>query len=224
MTHYSGSTPEAKRKPDWRDTAACGGHDTELYFSALSEETAKAACRGCPVVEQCLQFALDENIPFGVYGGLTEDERAALHRVSVRRNLTTKELNERSRYAREPKEPRTLAWLFEVNTVQVFGDHLTWTGPNKAKFQGQKFTPKQVAFIVHRGRQPEGLVRSTCGTPECVRPEHLADSAERGGCGTRPGYQKHLRNGETPCDACRQANTDADNRLRRTGSTKQLAA
>lgn len=42
-------------------------------------------------------------------------------------------------------------------------------------------------------------------------------------CGTRPGYQKHRRNGEQACDPCRQANTDADNRLRRTGTTKAAA-
>ncbi|MCG0066267.1 WhiB family transcriptional regulator [Streptomyces tricolor] len=39
-------------------------------------------------------------------------------------------------------------------------------------------------------------------------------------CGTRSGYQKHLREKTEICGPCRQANTDADNRLRRTGTTK----
>lgn len=43
-------------------------------------------------------------------------------------------------------------------------------------------------------------------------------------CGTRAGYQKHRRNGETVCDACRFANAAADRRLRTTGSTKEAAA
>ncbi|OEJ26825.1 hypothetical protein AS594_22400 [Streptomyces agglomeratus] len=43
-------------------------------------------------------------------------------------------------------------------------------------------------------------------------------------CGTRRGYQKHRRNGERACDACRHANTAADRRLRTTGSTKEAAA
>ncbi|RSS59550.1 WhiB family transcriptional regulator [Streptomyces sp. WAC01280] len=42
-------------------------------------------------------------------------------------------------------------------------------------------------------------------------------------CGTRGGYQRHRRNGEEACPPCRQANTDADNRLRRTGTTKAAA-
>jgi len=41
-------------------------------------------------------------------------------------------------------------------------------------------------------------------------------------CGTRSGYQKHVREKTEICPPCRQANTDADNRLRRTGTTKVL--
>jgi hypothetical protein len=41
-------------------------------------------------------------------------------------------------------------------------------------------------------------------------------------CGSRGGYQKHLRDKTEICAPCRRANTDADNRLRRTGTTKAL--
>lgn len=42
-------------------------------------------------------------------------------------------------------------------------------------------------------------------------------------CGTRSGYARHLREKTEICGPCRQANTDADNRLRRTGTTKAAA-
>ncbi|UUU21683.1 WhiB family transcriptional regulator [Streptomyces sp. DSM 40750] len=42
---------------------------------------------------------------------------------------------------------------------------------------------------------------------------------KRAECGTRSGYQRHLREGTEICAPCRQANRDADN-LRRTGTTK----
>jgi hypothetical protein len=42
-------------------------------------------------------------------------------------------------------------------------------------------------------------------------------------CGTRGGYQKHLREKTEICGPCRQANADADNRLRRTGTSKVAA-
>jgi hypothetical protein len=38
-------------------------------------------------------------------------------------------------------------------------------------------------------------------------------------CGTRRGYQQHRRKKQTPCAPCRTANTEADRRLRSTGTT-----
>lgn len=42
-------------------------------------------------------------------------------------------------------------------------------------------------------------------------------------CGTRSGYRRHLRTGETPDPRCSKANTAADRRLRETGTTKLVA-
>lgn len=74
---------------DFRDFAACRGLDPEIFFPvgtpgapaydrAVAE--AKAVCARCPVRAECLLFALDEGIEFGVFGGADEFERAALHR------------------------------------------------------------------------------------------------------------------------------------------------
>ncbi|MGX1909034.1 WhiB family transcriptional regulator [Streptomyces phaeochromogenes] len=41
-------------------------------------------------------------------------------------------------------------------------------------------------------------------------------------CGTRSGYTRHTREKTEICAPCRQANTDAYNRLVRTGTTKAL--
>ena len=41
---------------------------------------AKAVCKGCPVVAECLADALDNRTEFGVWGGMTERERRALLR------------------------------------------------------------------------------------------------------------------------------------------------
>jgi WhiB family redox-sensing transcriptional regulator len=35
-------------------------------------------CNQCPVVKQCLEHALKVKEPYGVWGGLTTSERAAL--------------------------------------------------------------------------------------------------------------------------------------------------
>lgn len=76
---------------DWRDKAACLTVDPELFFPvgntgpALDQiEKAKAVCGGCPVAENCLQYALETNQDSGVWGGLSEDERRALKRRAAR--------------------------------------------------------------------------------------------------------------------------------------------
>ncbi|WP_457659213.1 WhiB family transcriptional regulator [Streptomyces microflavus] len=47
-------------------------------------EEAKAVCRRCPSMEQCLQWALENGQDQGVWGGLSEDERRALKRRAAR--------------------------------------------------------------------------------------------------------------------------------------------
>jgi WhiB family redox-sensing transcriptional regulator len=72
---------------DWREQAACLHEDPELFFPigstgpALEQaERAKAVCRRCPVIEECLEFALRTGQDFGIWGGLTADERRVLKR------------------------------------------------------------------------------------------------------------------------------------------------
>lgn len=50
----------------------------------LQIEEAKAVCRRCPVMEQCLQWALESGQDSGVWGGLSEDERRAMKRRAAR--------------------------------------------------------------------------------------------------------------------------------------------
>ena len=71
----------------WRLDAAC--HDTPagMFFPVGSTgaaetqiEAAKRICAGCPVVEECLIFAVTTNQEYGVWGGLDEDERRDVRR------------------------------------------------------------------------------------------------------------------------------------------------
>ena len=67
----------------------CRANDAELWFaeSPADVELAKALCRSCPVRAECLAEALDNEIEWGVWGGLTERERRALLRK--RPNVTS---------------------------------------------------------------------------------------------------------------------------------------
>jgi len=81
----------------WRKDALCQGVETDLFFPAgeLSEEpvqqaaAAKAVCARCPVREACLEYALETDQPFGVWGGTTEAERRSIRRRRRRRPVAS---------------------------------------------------------------------------------------------------------------------------------------
>ena len=69
--------------------------DTERFFHPEGErggtrrrrdEAAKAICAKCPVINQCREYALAAHEPYGVWGGLTQEERRTL--IQEQRELT----------------------------------------------------------------------------------------------------------------------------------------
>ena len=85
-------TPTFQLKPlmdnwSWQSQAACQGMDTTAFFHPPGERgktrsrriaAAKRICAQCPVVNECLAHALRFREPYGVWGGLSEEERALL--------------------------------------------------------------------------------------------------------------------------------------------------
>lgn len=68
----------------WREDAACRGMDVDLFFGPEVESarahkmrvaSAKTVCMSCPVRVQCLDYANEIQEAFGVWGGLTTEER-----------------------------------------------------------------------------------------------------------------------------------------------------
>ena len=66
---------------DWTPSAACRqAQPDELFVRGAEQNKAKQLCTGCPVRTECLAEALDNQIEWGVWGGMTERERRALLR------------------------------------------------------------------------------------------------------------------------------------------------
>jgi WhiB family transcriptional regulator, redox-sensing transcriptional regulator len=72
---------------DWQVRAACRGIDTANFYHPENERgpsrtkrelRAKAVCSGCPVIENCRRWALSTREPYGVWGGLSAEEREAM--------------------------------------------------------------------------------------------------------------------------------------------------
>lgn len=70
----------------WQARANCRGLDPDLFFPTRGESTteARAVCQGCDVREQCLQYALDNREPHGLWGGLNVRERRKIQATRPR--------------------------------------------------------------------------------------------------------------------------------------------
>lgn len=69
----------------WRDDALCARVGGDIFFpnddlSTQYPQGAKSVCVVCPVRAQCLEFALENDIGFGVWGNMTPPERARLRK------------------------------------------------------------------------------------------------------------------------------------------------
>ena len=194
MSNYTGAVPETRRKTDWRLSAACRTEDPELFFPTGSEGgwkyvivEAKKVCARCPVRESCLRFALDERIGDGIFGGLTDKERAAFRRRIVAAKTASpaaaaspKPSTPMLRPQPKPK-PQSLRAAWNLYARPFTNDHITWHGPESISFKGHVYRARRLSYILDRGHDPDGSVRATCGLSTCVNPRHLGDDAERTG-------------------------------------------
>ncbi|OLE27637.1 MAG: hypothetical protein AUG49_04680 [Catenulispora sp. 13_1_20CM_3_70_7] len=69
---------------DWQLRGSCRGTDSDLFFHpegergqarTSREEAAKEVCLHCPVCKPCREHAMRVHEPYGVWGGMTEEER-----------------------------------------------------------------------------------------------------------------------------------------------------
>lgn len=70
QSHHSGPM-----EPAWYDAAACRGRGSAGFFDAKDTSAAQTMCIDCRVRQECLMFAIDEEISDGVWGGLTPEQR-----------------------------------------------------------------------------------------------------------------------------------------------------
>lgn len=73
----------------WIKQAICKGMN-DLFFPEEDSnnaykvyQNAKQICNGCPVVAECLSYALDNQIYFGVWGAKSPKERRTMYRNSL---------------------------------------------------------------------------------------------------------------------------------------------
>lgn len=66
----------------WQVSALCAQTNPEAFFPEKGGSTrdAKKVCGGCDVKSTCLEYAIENDERFGIWGGLSERERRKLRR------------------------------------------------------------------------------------------------------------------------------------------------
>ncbi|WP_309714155.1 WhiB family transcriptional regulator [Pseudolysinimonas sp.] len=69
----------------WQTDALCAQTDPEAFFPEKGGSTrdAKRICTTCEVKAQCLDYALQNDERFGIWGGLSERERRKLRKSRI---------------------------------------------------------------------------------------------------------------------------------------------
>ncbi|MDN5767038.1 MAG: WhiB family transcriptional regulator [Humibacillus sp.] len=83
-------TTTSLRTSEWVHRAACVGVSPETFSSEdlpasgtvrrSTTAAAKAVCAMCPVSAECLRYALENRVEYGVWGGFTGAERQQIAR------------------------------------------------------------------------------------------------------------------------------------------------
>lgn len=78
---------------EWQEVGLCREADPDLFFHPQNERglarvrrdrSAKSVCARCSVRVECADYAIRAREPYGVWGGLTEEERERIYlKVSV---------------------------------------------------------------------------------------------------------------------------------------------
>ncbi|MCU1533964.1 MAG: WhiB family transcriptional regulator [Glaciihabitans sp.] len=73
---------EEENPLEWQSDSLCAQTDPEAFFPEKGGSTrdAKKICSSCEVRSQCLNYALENDERFGIWGGLSERERRKLRK------------------------------------------------------------------------------------------------------------------------------------------------
>lgn len=97
----------------------CAQTDPELFFPDVGQPSAPAieVCQRCPVVSECLEYALAHRIEHGVWGGMSAVQRRDLQGERAR---NADKIAEANRLRANGVEVRTIAARFGLNERTIY--------------------------------------------------------------------------------------------------------
>ena len=76
-SEFNVAPPDPDSQTAWMADGNCRLHPPSTFFPSdgVGVDKARKICRDCPVMGLCLEYALEERIDHGVWGGCSERER-----------------------------------------------------------------------------------------------------------------------------------------------------
>jgi len=101
----------------WMDAASCASVDPLLFDQgdrahANRYTDARRVCRACPVAAQCLTHAIERDERYGMWGGLTPEEREEIRIGRSRRRMSALE-------ARDDVNRRNALYLLKTHREHI---------------------------------------------------------------------------------------------------------
>lgn len=139
---------------DWRTFGACRDEDADLFYPAGTSAQhqpqiarAKDVCHACPVMQQCLTWALQTGEPYGIFGGKDEDERRRL-------------LGRRKRRVAAPKRYSEPVWSQIVRDRRPEYQALVAQGLSEAEIAREMDTTVQTVRLARNAIESETTAES----------------------------------------------------------------
>jgi WhiB family transcriptional regulator, redox-sensing transcriptional regulator len=121
---------------EWQYQGSCRELPSEMFFHPDGERgprrrnrenTAKAVCASCPVIAACRAHALAVQEPYGIWGGLSEDDRLAILGKETTPDIShASEVSSSLEKKKSPAEKSAGLFLFNLSfSVSVHLDHVS---------------------------------------------------------------------------------------------------
>src|SRR5215469_12912136 len=159
---------------DWQLRGLCRGKDSSLFFHpegergaarSSREAAAKEICLNCPVQIPCAEHALRVREPYGVWGGMTEEEREEHH---ARRKALARAQAAREKAARVQQERLKEKLLRDKARAMAAGQDAG--SPSSAANPAPRPRPVVVPTTAPTGSPPAQAMPPTQVTPTPAKP------------------------------------------------------
>lgn len=146
---------ERRNPQDWMDQAKCHGLPGNLFYAEYQHnnsqvQEARSVCRGthldhpgvCPVIQECLDYAINNGERYGVWGGCSERERRRIKRQRYRDQIeATGDRPESESVVRHDQAGNPTPWGRSKALIAAWRAERAGFGPASIGDQPQRLVP-----------------------------------------------------------------------------------